>query len=235
MSDIGDLFECEEDVKMPRLFWFLCISPFWIWWIIQKANDAHAKKAAEVADEWFVSRWMDSGAATRTWVFTMLAGLAGLGLVFVVAHFIGLLHASVARSISQTRQNIQNKRDQRAFESKMQDMDRQNSEQAALSQFARSKKELIMRLGSIDQYIRVLEIEKDTSKRTVALQAAHSEMTTITAKLASGEIIREALDAPEVRAQALETSKDLVRLGFAEDRLNRGIVQRFRLEAGGAG
>ncbi len=91
-----------------------------------------------------------------------------------------------------------------------------------------------MRLGSIDQFIRVVAVETDLSKRTVALQAAHSEMTTLAAKLASGQITREALDAPEIREHASETSKDLVRLGLSEDRLNRDIIRMFKLSANGA-
>lgn len=87
-----------------------------------------------------------------------------------------------------------------------------------------------MRLGNIDQFIRVLAHESDSSKRTVALQAAQAELTTVNAKLASEEIVAEAVLAPEVQEHAKETSADLSKLGFAEDRLNRDLQRTFKLK-----
>ena len=122
----------------------------------------------------------------------------------------------------------------RDFDEKMQTMEAEHTAQSNLSKLAQSKQELIVRLGSIDQYIRVLGIETDLSKRTVALQAAHSEMTTLTAKLASGQISREAADDDDVRQQAAETSHDLARIGLADDRLNRDLFRIFKLTQPGA-
>jgi hypothetical protein len=231
MKNLIEAFECDEDVKTPRIFWFLGLSVVWGWWIIQKANDAYDKKAAEIAAQNAVFRWWngDEPGHARLWI--ILGGFAALYLIFAIAHFIAILHSSIARSAAQKMEHLQSKRDQRAFEGKMQDMDRQNSEQAALSKAAQSKKEMIQRLGNIAQYIVVLEIEKDDSKRAVALQSAQSQMKELAANLASGQIISEALDAPEVRSHAIETSADLNRLGFAESRLNREIKRMFKLDS----
>jgi hypothetical protein len=196
-------------------------------WIIQKANEARAHKAAEVATYRIQFGHGSDATAAHDWV--IVGGVLALYVVFFIAHFFAVLHVAIQKSIGEKHQHLQNKREQRAFEGKMQDMDRDNAKQDALSKAAQSKQELIIRLGSVDQYIRVLAIETDVSKRTVALQAAHSEMTTLAAKLASGQISREAVDAPEVREHASETSKDLARLGLTEDRLNRDIIRMFKL------
>ena len=233
MADIEDLFECEEDVKGPRFFWFICLSPFWLWWILQKANGVFTDKLAEAEKSWarIFSVLPNWATPACWWVFIMLAGLCGLVLVFAVAHCIGWLQASITRPIKQARQNIQNKRDQVEFEAKMQDMDRQSGEQAAQRKFDQSKKELIKKLGSVAQYIVVLEIETDSSKRAMALQSAQSRMMELSANIASGQIAPEAIESPEVRAHAMETSVDLKRLGLAENRLNREIVRIFKLGA----
>jgi hypothetical protein len=231
MKNLIEAFECDEDVKAPRIFWFLGLSAVWGWWIIQKANEAYDKKAAEIAAQNAALRWWNSAEPGHARLWIILGGFAALYLIFAIAHFIAILHASVARGAAEKMQHMQSKRDQRAFEGKMQDMDRQNSEQAALSKAAQSKKEMIQRLGNVAQYIVVLEIEKDDSKRAVALQSAQSQMTELAANLASGQIISEALDAHEVRSHAIETSADLNRLGYAESRLNREIKRMFKLDA----
>ena len=84
-----------------------------------------------------------------------------------------------------------------------------------------------MRLGNIDQFIRVLGHESFPVKRTLALQAPQADLTTINAKLAPEEIVAEALIAPEVQEHAKETSADLTKMGFAEDRLNRDPQRTF--------
>lgn len=163
----------------------------------------------------------------RMWVY--IWGLAGFYLVFVVAHLVSLLHASVVKSMAGKLSDLKSQRDQKHFEAKMQHLEHENQKQTKLSKSAQSKKELVMRLGNIDQFIRVLAHESDSSKRTVALQAAQAELTTINAKLASEEIVAEAIIAPEVQEHAKETSADLSKLGFSEDRLNRDLQRTFKL------
>jgi hypothetical protein len=226
---LRNLFDCEDDAKGPRIFWFLVLSVLWLWWVIPEANAAYDRAVAELEASNTLMRWWNSNEPINARGRVLVMGIFALSLVFGVAHFVALLHASAMRNVAEKLQDRRNKQEQRKFESKMQDMEQENEKQSKLSQAARSKKELILRLGSIDQFIRVLEHETDASRRTVALQAAHSEMTTVTAKLASEEISPEMVDAPEVRQHAQETSSDLARLGLSDDRLNRDIKRMFKL------
>jgi len=219
----------EEEITKPLIFWGLLLSCIWVAWIIQKGNAAYDQEAAKLAERIAISRWWHSNDPGTARFQVYLWGVMGLFIVFIVAFFIAILHVSIVRSAVDKFKQLKNKREQRSFESEMAHMDRQNDKKAELSKIAQSKQELIIRLGNIDQYVRVLELETDASKRTVALQAAHSEMTTLAAKLASGQISSEAIDAPEVQQQATETSNDLARLGLAEDRLNRDIIRMFKL------
>lgn len=222
--------KCADDARVPRILWFVGLSAIWMLWVLQKANEVRAAKAAEVAT--YLVQWGHGGDAGRMYSGVIFFGVMALYLVFLLAHVIAIIQVAIQKIVARIKQHGQDKRDQLAFNDKMQDMQRDSEKQAELSKAAKSKQELIMRLGSIDQYIRVLAIETDASKRTVALQAAHSEMTTLAAKLASDQISREFVESPDIRAQASETSNDLARLGLSEDRLNRDIIRMFKLSAG---
>ena len=224
--------DCDYDVIRPRIFWCIVLSIVWMLPVIHVANLAYAAIFENLAEQ---SADFPSIRAGLFWLIIVFLGSLVLHVVFYIAHVFALIHVPIQNIIVKANQHLQNKRAQREFEGKMQDMERDNQKQDALSKAAQSKKELIIRLGSVDQYIRVLSIETDVSKRTVALQAAHSEMTTLAAKLASGQISREAVDASEVREHASETSSDLARLGLTEDRLNRDIIRMFKLSQNGAG
>ena len=225
-----DLFDCEEEAKRPRIFWFLVFGVLWFSWIIPEANAAYEKAAAELQASNAIMRWWNSNEPGKARMWVYLWGFMGLGIAFVVAHFVALLHASVVKSMAEKVQDFKSQRDQKQFEAKMQHLEHENQKQTKLSKSAQSKKELVMRLGNIDQFIRVLAHESDSSKRTVALQAAQAELTTVNAKLASEEIVAEAVLAPEVQEHAKETSADLSKLGFAEDRLNRDLQRTFKLK-----
>lgn len=227
---IEDLFHCEEEAKRPRIFWCLVFGVLWILWIIPEANAAYDRAAAELQTSNAIMRWWNSNEPGKARMWVYIWGLAGFYLVFVVAHLVALLHASVVKSMAEKVQDFKSQRDQKDFDAKMQHLENENQKQTKLSKSAQSKKELVMRLGNIDQFIRVLAHESDSSKRTVALQAAQAELTTINAKLASEEIVAEAVLAPEVQEHAKETSADLSKLGFAEDRLNRDLQRTFKLK-----
>jgi hypothetical protein len=94
---------------------------------------------------------------------------------------------------------------------------------------ASAASEVVKRLGVIEGYIRVLEVETDSSRRTVTFQGAHQETTEIAAKKASGEIPAHVLNSSEVQAQAKSTSDHLIRLGLADDPLNVEIIRLFGL------
>ncbi len=223
--------DCDDEVKLPRVIWCIALSIIWLIWVFHHAQVVHDNKAAELATQTGFSHWWHSNEpeAARSWA--IILGLLAIYPICFVGHFVAILHVNIQKRIAEKNQQLRELHEQREFESKMRDMDRHNEKQDALSKAAQSKRELIIRLGSVDQYLRVLAVETDLSKRTVALQAAHSEMTTLAAKLASDQISPEAIDAPEVRAHASETSSDLTRLGLTEDRLNRDIIRMFKLSA----
>lgn len=116
---------------------------------------------------------------------------------------------------------------QRATEASIQVMAHENEAMRNQASLAQSSRELVLRLGNVDQFIRVLEHEQDSDKRTVALQAAQSEVTTISAKLAAGEIQPQALSNQIVVDQAYATQTDLGRIGLGDDRIARDLVRLF--------
>lgn len=191
-------------------------------WIFILANEAYDKAKAELDKTGFLSRWWNGNVPRDAWIGMMFRGLLGLILVFVAAHLLASLQLYLAKFIAEWR-------GQREFKHRIRTIDMESFEQARLSKMALSKKELIMRLGSIDQFIRVLEHETDSARRAVAIQAAHSEMTILAAKLASDQLTADAVESSDVRHQAIETSADLVRLGLSQDRLNRDITRIFKL------
>ena len=177
-------FPCENTAKAPRIFWFVLLSAIWLWWTIPQAKQAGDAKRAELATRNWFMRWWDNDLPGKAEAQVGDRQVGGICLAWVVAHFIGIMQANITQSVAE---NLRNKRDQRAFAT----MDRDNDSKAQVSKAAQSKQELIMRLGNIDQYVRVLAIETDVPARTVALQAAHSEMTTLAARLASEQINRK--------------------------------------------
>jgi hypothetical protein len=235
---ILQIFECDDEVKKPRIFWFVVIGGLWMVWIVGLANDAYDKAAAELAANQSsghvysgVVNWWHSNDPDQARIEIIWRGILALIFVFIVAHYIAKAQAAFMQDVAARKRAAQGRREQREFANQIKDMDQASQQQASLSKLAQSKKELIVRLGNIDQFVRALEGERDSSSRTMALQDAHSQMTKLAANLASGEISRDALDDPEIREHALETSTDLTRIGLHHDRLNRDLVRIFKLNA----
>ena len=229
------IMDYDDYKKKARWGWFFALSVIWMWWIMGQASDAYNKAAAETATKTGFGHWWSSGAgifnsdADNAHSNVIFGGLFGLIGVFIVAHIIAGIQVSMKQDTTRKNHEAQNQRKQREFQKQIEDMGEQSNREDKLLNFAQSKQELIMRLGSIDQFIRVLETETDANSRTMALQDAHSQMTKLTASLASEQISREAFDDPIVREHALETSKDLARIGLANDRLNRDLIRMFKL------
>ncbi len=221
--------------KKARWLWFFVLSVPWMMLMISAGNDAYNKVAAETAAKTGLAHLWSSGAgvlnsdADNARMSYIMGGVFGLIGVFIVAHIIAGIQVSMKEDAAKKKLEAQNQREQQEFQQQMQDMDEQSNQQDKLSKFAQSKQELIMRLGSIDQFVRVLETETDANSRTMALQDAHAQMTKLTASLASEQISREAFDDPVVREHAWETSKDLARIGLSNDRLNRDLMRMFKL------
>lgn len=174
----------------------------------------YKNNAEKIAEQYFFY-WVAIGCIT------------GLLLTPILVSF----EDNLAKSRADGKEARENQNRQRAFENQMSEVQKQNEAESRLSKAAQTKHEVIMRLGTIDQYLRVLGTETDASRRTVALQAAHSEMTTLAAKFASGELSDSVVNDSTVRGQAVETSRDLARLGLSEDRLSRDLTRLFRLTA----
>lgn len=224
------LFDCDDDIKSPRIFWFIALGFFWMLWIVGVANRARGEAEAELATHTnAIAHWWHNNEPADAYSTIIARGVFGLILVFIAGHYSAILQRIVIERVAHRRRELQEDQHRREIESKVLLMERESDQHATLSKLAQSKHEIIMRLGNVDQYIRVLDIETDPSKRTIALQAAHSEMTMLSSKLASGQITAEAIDAPEIREHAAETSSDLVRLGLPEDRLTRDIKRLFKL------
>ncbi|MFM2168845.1 MAG: hypothetical protein RIS79_3216 [Verrucomicrobiota bacterium] len=216
------LFDFERPTTKPRFVWFFTLAFIWMVWIVQKSDEVHVREQAKMA----TASWWD-----RTWHhdrpdkekgYVINRGIAGLLVIFCISHLIASIQTSWLQKLSQVLQ-------QRSLTKQSLLLEKNSEAQAMQNKTAQSKKELIVRLGSIDQFIRVLENETDSARRTVALQAASSELTALSAKLATGEILPEATDTPEVQQAAKETSFDLVKVGLAEDRLNRDLRRMFKL------
>lgn len=144
-----DLFDCEEEAKRPRIFWFLVFGVLWFSWIIPEANAAYEKAAAELQASNAIMRWWNSNEPGKARMWVYFWGFMGLGIAFVLAHFVALLHASVVKSMAEKVQDFKSQRDQKHFEAKMQHLENENQKQTKLSKSAQSKKELVMRLGNI--------------------------------------------------------------------------------------
>ncbi len=180
------------------------------------------------------------GRIIFAWVGLILVGTlaqseGGVIVLFVTALITGgvlavkSVQAKNQKAADEAMRRMHTEREERELHEQMQRMAAVDKAEADSSKTNQSKQELIMRLGNIDQYILVLSTEKGDSQRTVALQAAHSEMTTIAAKLASGQICPRAIDDPSVRQHAMETAKDLLRNGQSAERLLRDLGRVFRL------
>ncbi len=216
------LIDFERPITKPRYVWFLILAFVWMSWIVQKADQVHASEQAKMATASWWDRHVHYDRPEKEKGNVLGRGILGLLLIFFISHLIAAIQTSWLQRLSHIIQ-------ERSFAKQALLLEKSGEAQAMLSKTALSKKELIVRLGSIDQFIRVLENETNPARRTVALQAATAELTALSAKLATGEILSEAVDAPEVQQAAKETSFDLVKAGLADDRLNRDLMRIIKL------
>jgi hypothetical protein len=235
-------FEGDERLKTLRLRWFWTLLILWeaalVGFTLYETFRILKKPMLENSLSGM------AGGGGRSLVITcgcIMFGLLGIPFVFALAHGMAKLQIALLNTLSDARQNRQDKlqakqarredeRVRRDFEKNMKVVERESTEQAALAKNAQSKQHFIVRLGAIDNFIRVMGTEQNDSKRTMAMQSAHSQMTALAADLASGKISRDMIADPDIQEQARETSRDLVRLGLTDDRLNRDIKRIFQLK-----
>jgi len=163
--------------------------------------------------------------------------VAGAIVNYIPALIIAAIQLWVRKKIAQVREKMGQAREfsrQKQAQKEQQKMLAMHMEDSARAQDVRQKSdslhEVISLLGSIDGYIRVLDGQPGRDDRTMMLQKAQFIMVKLVAKSASGEISRDTLDNSHVRELAAETSKDLARLGLADDRLNRDLIRLFKLQ-----
>ena len=206
----------EAYIKKARWIWFIVLTGV-LWAIILAvANAPGAGIGAQII------------AIPRL----LIAALASYFAAKYIAPAQLKFHEDMSEKAEEAKRHSHRKEAQKAHQKLVEEFDKESKSQQNLSKESKSKHELVTRLGSIDQFIRVLEGEMESSNRTMALQKAHSEMMTLAARVASGEISRDALDDQEIRELAWETCNDLARLGLSEDRLSRDIKRMFKLDAG---
>ena len=206
----------ESYIKKARWIWFIVLTGI-LWAIILTvANAPGAGIGAQII------------AIPRL----LIAALASYFAAKYIAPAQLKFHEDMTEKAEEAKRHSHRKEAQKAHQKLVEEFDKESKSQQNLSKESKSKHELVTRLGSIDQFIRVLEGETESSNRTMALQKAHSEMMTLAARLASGEISRDALDDQEIRELAWETCNDLARLGLSEDRLSRDLIRMFKLNGG---
>ena len=216
------LFDFERPTTKAGYVWFFTLAFIWMVWIVHKADEVQVREQAKMATASWWDRTFHYDQPDKEKGYVINRGIAGLLIIFCISHLIASIQTSWLQRFSHFLQ-------QRNFSKQSLLLEKNSEAQAMRNKTAHSKKELIVRLGSIDQFIRVLESETAPARRTVALQAASAELTALSAKLATGEILSEATDTPEVQQAAKETSFDLVKAGLAEDRLNRDLRRMFKL------
>jgi flagellar biosynthesis protein FliQ len=205
----------EAYLKKARWFWFIVLTGILWAIIIYITNEPGAGIGTQLR---FVPRLLISLIAS----YFAAKYIAPIQLKF---------HEDMSEKAEEGKRLSHQKEAQKAHQKLVEEFDKESKSQQSISKESKSKHELVTRLGSIDQFVRVLEMETEPASRTMALQKAHSEMMTLAARLASGEISRDALDAQEIRELAWETCNDLARIGLENDRLNRDLIRMFKLNA----
>ena len=206
-------YDPEAYIKKARWIWFIVLTGV-LWAIIID-----------------ITNQPEAGISTQLRFFPrlLIATLASYFAAKYIAPVQLKIHEDMVEKAEEAKRLSHQKEAQKAHLKMVEEFDKESKSQQTLSKESKSKHELVTRLGSIDQFIRVVELETEPSNRTMALQKAHSEMMTLAARLASGEISRDALDALEVQELACETYNDLARLGLSDDRLSRDIKRMFKL------
>jgi hypothetical protein len=235
----------DKEFKRTRLMWWFALGAVWfaLFFLIGKSKEAAVE--AELAKLSGVSRWWHEGGligesdATKAMGPWLGAAIVGAALMFIPAHVIAGIRLQQIASAEEAarRQHDERERESEraALAANVKAIEDDSATATAAGKLARSKQEIITRLGNVDQFVRILEHESSSDRRIVALQSAHSELVTISSKLAAGEIIHEALADERVRNHAIETNRELRRIGLAKDRINRDLVALFKpKQAGGA-
>lgn len=228
-------FELPSSMKAWFVLLWLTMAGIWMGILLSKGYSAKAAARAEINQKTGFNRWWAEGA----WVGSSDDDQAA------VPYFIGACIGALAmclparigteltRSYLTFKKNAHDKKQEEFERNELEARARASEQENAIAfqqmNLSQSKRELVARLSAIDQFIRVLEGEPNPSRRTATMLSAQSEIAAVVGKVASSEIISEALLDSHVRAHATETYADLVRLGLKSDRLARDICRVFQV------
>lgn len=210
---------------------------FWIWfvilvvaWIIVVSLIGFARSEAADLEVDPNAGWIWSDDASRALRQQYCCGgLCTVPFMAVPAFLASRIHVAVVESLKRAKEDRRLQRLQEADRMQLERLEARAAAESATASLAHSRLLLTTMLGSIDQFVRVLEFEVDASRRAVALQSIQDVLTSIQSKMATGEIVPDALHDAAIVAQARETCRDLTTLGLASDRVGRDIVRLFAL------
>jgi hypothetical protein len=213
--------------------WLFLGVPFLLYMRTEGSRE-RARVAAEIDKSNWISRTWQKGIigpgdhekAAEPYYFGGFCGSIAMAIPAAIGAL--LIDGRIKRAAAAAERHRQ-QAEQADFDAKMQASDRENASAARDMTLAQSKREVITKLGTVDQFIRVLQSETDQPRRSLALQAAQGEIVAIAARLASGELASEVVTDPSVSGHANETLEELRRLGLSDDRLTRDIRRVFRL------
>lgn len=183
---------------------------------------AREQAEAELATRTGISHWWhENDPSKAAGNYYLLGTVCTVGACWL-AYLMSPITLGISEAVSESKRK-------RKLQESMQEMDADVQQQSRQLNVAQSKQEIVMRLGSIDQFIRVYRIESEPSRQVIALQAAQGELTNLNGKVASREIDSESLTDSHVTACVRETISDLCRAGLADDRLTRDLRRMFNV------
>jgi hypothetical protein len=196
--------------------------PLWTWAAIERPL-ARAQAQAELDARTGLDHWWHKGDPDSAEGSIALVALGGTVFVFWLGYFLSPMTLGMVES-------MKNARKQAEFQKSVRQLDEDSQQQSRQMGRSQSMQEIVTRLGTIDQFIRVYRSESERSRQVIALQAAHAEVTNLNGKVLSNEIDADSLIHPEVMACVRETIADLQAAGLSEDRLYRDLRRVFRLQ-----
>jgi hypothetical protein len=204
------------------VFGFVLMIPLWTWANIERPL-ARAKAQAELDARTGLDHWWHKGDPDNAEGSIALVALGGTVFVFWLGYFLSPMTLGMIES-------MKNARNQAEFQKSVRQLDEDSQQQSRQMGRSQSMQEIVTRLGTIDQFIRVYRSETERSRKVITLQAAHAEVTNLNGKVLSNEIDGDSLTHPEVMACVRETIADLQAAGLSEDRLYRDLRRVFRLQ-----
>ena len=225
---MSNYYDKEEIGAVTFVLGVVLAVPIWVY-AVPHASEARRQAEAQLATETGIVHWWHNNepdkAAGQWYVGAFIATVA----VFWVGYLLAPVSLGSVESINDARRRWVAKQAQKKFHESVQQLDEENRKAARQLGLAQSKQEVVTRLGTIDQFVRVFRAETEPTRQVMTLQAAHAEVTNLNAKVVSGEIDAECLKDGHVMDCVKETVADLIQSGLSNDRLSRDLRRIFKL------